>query len=122
MSIFKHLDDVAPIERQIGFNEAPVVLSNLFTMDAVDEQEFLDAWRQDTALIKLQPGFRPAQLHRSVSDHPSYLVYAIWESVALFRVAISHPDYIEIISHFPSLVVSRPHLFRKIAVPGVCGC
>lgn len=44
MSLLKPLDEEFPIERQLGVTAAPLVLINLFTLDAADEQTFLNAW------------------------------------------------------------------------------
>jgi hypothetical protein len=37
MSLLKPLDERFPIERQLGIAAMPVVLINLFTLDAADE-------------------------------------------------------------------------------------
>jgi hypothetical protein len=49
-----------------------------------------------------------------------FLNYAVWESVAAFRAAFSQPEFQQALSKYPDSAVASPHLFRKIAVPGVC--
>jgi heme-degrading monooxygenase HmoA len=120
MPLLKPLDPNFPIERQLGIDAAPVVLVNLFTMDAADEQVFLDAWKDDAALMKRQPGFISAQLHRAIGDSPAYMNYAVWESTEAFRKAFTNPEFIAKLSAYPPSAVATPHLFQKAGVPGIC--
>lgn len=114
------LDPAFPIERQLGIETSPVVLVNLFTLDKADEQSFLQVWQDDAAFMKRQPGFIDTQLHRAIGESPTYLNYAVWESTAQFRAAFTHPEFRSKISAYPSSAVAAPHLFQKVAVPGVC--
>jgi heme-degrading monooxygenase HmoA len=70
--------------------------------------------------MKQQPGFISTQLHRAIGENPTYLNYAIWESTAHFRAAFAHPDFRATLSAYPSSAVASPHLFQKLAVPGIC--
>ena len=120
MSLLRPLDPAFPIERQLALDAAPVVLVNVFTLDKADEQAFLKAWQDDAALMKQQPGFISTQLHRAVGDSPTYLNSAVWESTADFRAAFTHPDFLAKIGAYPASAVASPHLFQKVAVPGIC--
>ncbi|MEF0939864.1 antibiotic biosynthesis monooxygenase family protein [Rhizobium sp. BR 362] len=120
MSPMRPLDPSFPIERQIAVEAAPVILVNLFTLDKADEETFLTAWQDDAAFMKQQPGFISTQLHRAVGDSPTYLNYAVWETMADFRAAFAHPEFRKKISVYPSSAVASPHLFQKIAIPGIC--
>jgi len=120
MSLLRPLDPAFPIERQIAIEASPVVLVNVFTLDQADEQTFLDAWRDDAAFMKRQPGFISTQLHRAIGESPTYLNYAVWDSTADFRTAFSHPEFRAKLSSYPSSAVASPHLFQKVAVPGIC--
>jgi heme-degrading monooxygenase HmoA len=120
MSLLRPLDPNFPIERQLGIETGPVVLVNAFTLDKADEPRFLEVWQDDAAFMKRQPGFISTQLHRALGDSPTYLNYAVWESTAAFRAAFSNPDFRARISAYPPSAVATPHLFQKVAVPGVC--
>jgi len=120
MSLLRPLDPSFPIERQLQIDASPVVLVNAFTLEKADEQNFLKIWEDDAAFMKRQPGFISTQLHRAVGESPTYLNYAVWESVAAFRAAFTHPDFVAKISAYPTSAVATPHLFQKIAVPGIC--
>lgn len=120
MPHFKPLDEKFPIERQLEIEIAPVVLVNLFTLDAADEPAFLDVWKDDAKFMKRQPGFISTQLHRAIGESPTYLNYAIWESTEAFRAAFSHPEFRGKLSAYPSSAVASPHLFQKVGVAGIC--
>ena len=114
------LDPTFPIDRQIALDAGPVVLVNLFTLDKADEQALLAAWEADAAYMKQQPGFILTQLHRAIGESPTYLNYAVWESTAAFRAAFTSPEFRKGLSAYPRSAVASPHLFQKVAVPGIC--
>lgn len=120
MPQFRPLDPAFPIERQIAVDAAPVVLVNLFTLDAADEQAFLTAWQADAEIMKRQPGFISTQLHRAIGGSVAYLNQAVWESTAAFRAAFAHPEFRAKLTAYPASAVASPHLFQKVAVPGIC--
>ncbi|MBR0813284.1 antibiotic biosynthesis monooxygenase [Bradyrhizobium diazoefficiens] len=120
MAQLRPLDPNFPIECQLGIESSPVVLVNVFALDKADEQSFLQIWQDDAAFMKRQPGFIATQLHRAIGDSPTYLNYAVWESTAHFRAAFTHPEFRSKISAYPASAVASPHLFRKVAVPGIC--
>jgi len=120
MSLIRPMDPAFPIDRQIAIDAAPVVLVNVFTLDSADEQTFLAAWSDDAAFMKQQPGFISTQLHRAIGDSPTYLNYAVWESTAAFRAAFTHPEFQAKLPAYPASAVASPHLFQKVAIPGIC--
>jgi heme-degrading monooxygenase HmoA len=120
MPLLRPLDPAFPIDRQIAVEASPVVLVNVFTLDKADEQTFLDAWQDDARFMKRQPGFISTQLHRAIGESPTYLNYAVWESTRDFRAAFSHPEFKTKLSTYPPSAVASPHLFQKVAVPGIC--
>ncbi|MEH7907617.1 antibiotic biosynthesis monooxygenase family protein [Rhizobium laguerreae] len=121
MSLMRRpMDPAFPIDRQIAIDASAIILINLFTLDKADEQAFLDTWQADAAFMKRQPGFISTQMHRAIGESPAYLNYAVWESTADFRAAFSHPEFRAKLSAYPSSAVASPHLFQKVAVPGIC--
>jgi heme-degrading monooxygenase HmoA len=117
---FRPLDPAFPIDRQLGLDVGPIVLVNLFILDKADEQAMLQAWKEDAQFMQRQPGFISTQLHRAIGDGCAYLNYAVWESNAVFRAAFSNPQFKARLSVYPSSVVTSPHLFQKVAMPGIC--
>lgn len=120
MPLMRPLDPDFPIDRQIAIDAVSIVLVNVFTLDKADEQTFLRAWQVDADFMKNQPGFISTQLHRAIGDSPTYLNYAVWESTADFKAAFTHPEFRAKLSAYPSSAVASPHLFQKVAVPGIC--
>ena len=120
MPLLRPLDPAFPIDRQLAVDATPVVVVNLVTLDKADEPRFLEAWQNDAAFMKRQPGFISTQLHRAIGDSPTYLNCAVWESTALYRAAFTHPEFKASLAAYPSSVVAIPHLFQKVAVPGIC--
>ena len=114
------LDPAFPIERQLGIETSPVVLINLFTLDKADEPALLKAWADDAKFMQRQPGFISTQLHKAIGEGCTYLNYAVWETNAAFRAAFTNPEFQSKLSHYPSSAVAAPHLFQKVAVPGIC--
>ena len=78
------------------------------------------AWQDDAQFMKRQPGFISTQLHRAIGESPAYFNYAVWESTADFRSAFMHPEFRAKMSAYPSSATASPHLFQKVAAPGVC--
>ena len=120
MPQMRPLDPAFPIDRQIEIDAGPVVLVNLFTLDRADEETFLKVWQDDADFMKRQPGFISTQLHRAIGESPTYLNYAVWQTTADFRAAFSHPEFRAKLSAYPSSAAASPHLFQKVAVPGIC--
>lgn len=114
------LDPRIPIQQQLGETLAPVVLINVFTVDPKDVDALLDAWTHDANWMKQQPGYISTQLHRGIGGSCVFVNYALWESVAHFRQAFTHPDFISALAAYPSSAVALPHLFVKVAVPNLC--
>ncbi|MCK4122014.1 antibiotic biosynthesis monooxygenase family protein [Ralstonia pseudosolanacearum] len=120
MPTFEPLDPGFPVARQVDIDAGPIVMINLCTMAPADEDAFLAAWAEDARFMKLQPGLISTQLHRAIGDNPTYFNYAVFESVVAWRDAFNHPEFRERLKAHPPSVTARPHLFEKVAVPGLC--
>jgi heme-degrading monooxygenase HmoA len=97
-----------------------VILINKFNVKPEDADNLLKAWAADAAYLKQKPGFISAQLHRGIGGSCVFINYAVWESVEHFKQATSDPAFRSALSHYLDSTVASPHLFRKVAVPGVC--
>jgi len=116
----KPLDAAVPISQQIQTEQSPVVLVNVFTVAEGDIPALIAAWTADANWMKKQPGYISTQLHRGIAGSTVFLNYAIWESVAHFRAAFSHPDFKRALEQYPSSAVASPHLFERLTVPNLC--
>ncbi|MEO1612153.1 MAG: antibiotic biosynthesis monooxygenase family protein [Pseudomonadota bacterium] len=120
MPKFLELDAVVTLAEQMQREEGPVVLVNLFTVDAAEEDALMKAWAHDAAFMKAQPGYISTQMHRGIAGSSTFINYAIWESVTSFRAAFTHPEFQRCIDDYPASAVAKPHLFRKLAVANHC--
>lgn len=116
----KPLDEHVPIFHQLKADVSPVVLVNLFTVSELDIPALLKAWEDDANWMKKQPGYISTQLHRGIAGSTVFMNYAVWESVAHFRAAFTHPDFNKALEHYPSSAVASPHLFTRLTVPNLC--
>ena len=120
MSGFENLDAVVTLADQMQSNEGPIVLINLFTVDAADEDALLKAWAYDADFMKAQPGYISTQLHKGIAGSSTFINYAVWQDVECFRNAFTHPEFQRRIADYPASAVAKPHLFKKLAVANHC--
>ena len=116
----KPLDTAVPIFQQLHTEQSPVILINVFTVSKEDVPALLAAWEADANWMKRQPGYISTQLHRGIAGSTVFLNYAIWESVALFRSAFTHPHFKSALEHYPSSAIASPHLFERLTVSNLC--
>ena len=121
MLTFAELDKTVRLAEQMGSLDAgPVVLLNIFHVPP----ESLDAyseWIQRTGLVmQRQPGYISTQLHRGVGGSCTFFNYAVWESIAAFKLAFTSGEFRAIAMECPDGTVGSPHLFHKVAMPGLC--
>ncbi len=117
----EEMDLHVPLNRQLGdVHMGPVVLVNKFTVTPEDSAALISSWAADAAYMKQQPGFITTQLHRGIAGSCVFLNYAVWESLDAFRTAFAQPEFRSRLAHYPASVVASPHLFEKVAVPGIC--
>jgi len=117
---FVEMDEKVPIQAQLEDTGGPVILINKFTVKADEAEQLVRAWTDDAAWMKRQPGFISTQLHRGIAGSGVFLNYAVWESTAHFRAAFTNPEFQAKLGHYPSSTIVSPHLFRKVAVSGIC--
>jgi heme-degrading monooxygenase HmoA len=116
----KPLDPIVPIFQQISAAVSPVVLVNIFQVAADDIPTLLAAWEADATWMKQQPGYISTQLHQGIAGSTVFMNYAVWESVAHFRAAFTHPEFQKALEHYPPSAVASPHLFTRLTVPNLC--
>jgi quinol monooxygenase YgiN len=120
MAKFVETDEHVKLSDQLEENVDPIVLINKFNVKPDETDQFLKAWEKDATYFKSQPGFISAQLHRGIGGSGVFVNYAVWESTALFKKALSNIDIQELLSEYPASTVASPHIFKKVAVPGIC--
>ena len=116
----KPLDTNVPIFQQISDDASPVVLVNIFQVAEGDIPALLKAWEADANWMKRQPGYISTQLHQGIAGSTVFMNYAVWESVAHFRAAFTHPEFKKALEEYPPTAVASPHLFTRLTVPNLC--
>ena len=114
------MDERITLEKQLDEDAGPIIVMNKFNVGPNEVDEFLNVFAKTTETFKQQPGFISAQLHRGIAGSSTFVNYVVWESAAHFRQAFNRPEIqSNMASVLPNTVMS-PHLFKKVAVPGIC--
>ena len=114
------MDEKVTFLQQIDEDVGPVMQINKFNVNPEEVDQFLKAFASTAEVLKQQPGYISAQLHRGIAGSCVFLNYEVWESAEHFKRAISSPDFQSNLAALPSSTVMSPHLFKKVAVPGIC--
>src|SRR6266487_376694 len=102
------MDDHVPFLKQLEQHTGPIVLINKFNVAPSDVQALLDAWADDAAWMKQQPGYISTQLHRGVAGSSTFINIAVWESAQALGQAFGSPDFQARISHYPDSTTISP--------------
>jgi heme-degrading monooxygenase HmoA len=117
------MDERTTYMEQLQANDGPVVLMNEFNVAPEDVDRFVEVWADDAALMKQQPGFISTQLHRGTAGSSTFMNVAVWESSRALGEAVRSPEFQQRAARYPKSAVAAPHVFQKVAVPGICvGC
>ena len=115
------MDESVSIFSQMNEDVGPVILINKFDVNPSESDEFVKAWAEEAENFKGQAGFISTQLHRGIGGSRIFINYAVWESADQFKNAVNkvmNPN--DRMSKYPPSTVASPHLFKKVAVAGVC--
>jgi heme-degrading monooxygenase HmoA len=114
------MDENVTLKAQLEEDVGPVIVLNKFTIKPEDTDEFLKMFAATTEEFKRQPGFISAQLHRGIGGSGTYFNYVVWESAEHFKRAFNRPGFKSSMADVLPDAVMSPHLFKKVAVPGIC--
>ena len=126
MAKFVEMDDRVKFKEQIEEKIlGSVILINKFNVKPNKVEQFLKDWAEDAARFKQQPGFISTQLHRGIGKSCVFINYAVWESMEHYKKAInklvfSPESQSPLLKYGDKSLVISPHLFTKVAVPGIC--
>lgn len=118
--LLQELDQTKPFLQQLQHEKSPVVLINTFIVPSGKMNEVLAVWHKDSLIMKSQPGFISAQLHRGIDNSNILINVAVWESTAALRGGFMTTEFQETIQQYPEGTKSYPHILQKIAVQDVC--
>ena len=109
-------------EEKIG---GQIILINKFNVHTDKVEQFLKDWAEDATAFKGQKGFVSAQLHKGIGKSSVFINYAVWESIdhykeAVNKIVFSSEPRSALLKYDDNSLVISPHLFKKVAVPGLC--
>jgi heme-degrading monooxygenase HmoA len=116
----REMDERVTYAQQLREDTGPIVLINHFNVAPGDADRLLQAWAEDAAYMKQQPGFISTQLHRGTAGSTTFVNVAVWESARALGAAFSSPEFQRSVERYPESTVATPHVFEQVAVPGVC--
>jgi heme-degrading monooxygenase HmoA len=116
----REMDERVTYLQQLQQDTGPVVLINQFNVAPGDSARLLDVWAEDAAFMRRQPGFISTQLHRGIAGSTPFMNLAVWESAMALGDAFRSPGFQERASRYPDSAVAAPHVFERLAVPGIC--
>jgi quinol monooxygenase YgiN len=96
------------------------VLINEFNIEPGDVERFLEVWAGNLAVTKQQPGFISMQAYRGTAGSTTFGMMAIWESAEALSQAFLSPEFQALAANYPDSTVAAPHVFKKLAVAGIC--
>ncbi len=116
----REMDERTTYMQQLREDDGPIVLINQFNVAPEDAERLLEVWADDAAYMKQQPGFISTQLHRGTAGSSTFMNVAVWESASALGAAFGSPEFRERAARYPESTVAAPHVFKKVAVPGIC--
>jgi Antibiotic biosynthesis monooxygenase len=81
----REMDEQVTYIQQLQEDAGPIVLVNVFNVAPEDAERLLEAWADDAAFMKQQPGFVSTQLHRGTAGSSTFVNVAEWESASALR-------------------------------------
>jgi quinol monooxygenase YgiN len=126
MAKFVEMDDRVKFKDQIAEKiMGSVILINKFNVKPNNVEQFLKDWAEDAARFKQEPGFISTQIHRGIGKSSVFINYAVWESMEHYKKAVnkilfSTQSQSPLLKYGDKSLVISPHLFTKVAIPGIC--
>src|SRR5262245_51241701 len=114
------MDEYVTFRSLLEEDAGPVILLNKFTVKPEDVEEFLKVFAATSEVFKQEPGFISAQLHQGIAGSCTFVNYVVWESVEHFKRAFNKPEFQSNMAKLLPNTVMSPHLFKKVAVSGIC--
>lgn len=118
----KDLDASVPFLKELqGPDDGrPITIINTFVVPEGQMDKVIDVWRQDSMIMKAQPGWVSAQLYRGIGSSNVVTNVSVWESLTSLKNAFLTPDFQNTLPLYPDGSISYPVLVRQEAVAGVC--
>jgi quinol monooxygenase YgiN len=113
------MDEKVSLGTQLQQDVGAVVLIITFTVNPEDEDQFVNTWASAAEISKKTSGVISAQL-RGIAGSRVFVSYHVFESTEAIRQQYKNPDFPSKLSEYPPTTVTSSHVFKKVAVPGIC--
>lgn len=120
--MLKHveLDPTCTLQQQYAdTSDDTTILVNIFDVAPEDADYFRKAWLTDARFFAAH-GCISAQLHRGIEGSRIFMNYAVFENTRSFAATNDQPEFGPLRAVYPDSATAHPHLFRRVAVPGIC--
>jgi quinol monooxygenase YgiN len=114
------MDEKVSLGTQLQQDVGAVVLIITFTVNPEDEDQFVNTWASAAEISKKTSGVISAQLLRGIAGSRVFVSYHVFESTEAIRQQYKNPDFPSKLSEYPPTTVTSSHVFKKVAVPGIC--
>jgi heme-degrading monooxygenase HmoA len=115
------MDEKVPLSTQLQQNvNGGVVLIITYTVNPEDEDKFVKTWASAAEITKKTSGIMSSQLHKGTAGSRIFVSYHVFDSTEAIRQQYSNPDFPAKLSEYPANIEGSTHVFKKIAVPGIC--
>lgn len=114
------MDEKVNFGIQLQQDYGAVVLIITFTVNPEDEEKFVKTWASSAEISKKTSGVISAQLYRGIAGSRVFVSYHVFESTEAIKEQYKNPDFPSKLSEYPSSIVTSSHVFKKVAVPGIC--
>jgi hypothetical protein len=115
------MDEKVPLSTQLQQNvNGGVVLIITYTVNPKDEDQFVKTWASAAEITKKTSGIMSSQLHKGTAGSRVFVSYHVFDSTEAIRQQYSNPDFPVKLSEYPANIVGSTHVFKKVAVPGIC--
>jgi heme-degrading monooxygenase HmoA len=113
------MDEHVTYLQQLEQDRGPVVLINQFNVAREDVDRLVEVWADDAGFMKQQPGLISTQLPRATAGSTTFVNVAVSESARALGRAFRPPEFQRRSAAYPESAVAAPHVFEKVAVPGI---
>jgi quinol monooxygenase YgiN len=114
------MDEKVNFGTQLQQDVGAVVLIITFTVNPDDEEKFVKTWTSAAEISKKTSGVISAQLYRGIAGSRIFVSYHVFESTEAIRQQYKNPDFPSKLSEYPASIVTSSHVFKKVAVSGIC--
>jgi heme-degrading monooxygenase HmoA len=114
------MDEIVSLGKQLQEDVSAVVLILTFTVNPEDEDKFIKTWASAAEISKKTSGVISAQLYKGIAGSRIFVSTHVFGSTEAIRQQYSNPEFPTKLSEYPSSTVTSSHVFKKVAVPGIC--